>query len=471
MSLRSRVLAGLALIAALLAVAAFLITRTTEAYLVDQVDARLTGLGDPLRELQDEGRPGRGGFDSHFPGANETRPLSPFWVGYLRDGAVETLLEPNLTPDGAPLPVVGAARAQGAAAAETGRPFTVESESSSLRYRVLASTDDRSGVPVLVGLPLDDVEAAVGRLIAVEVAATAAILAVLGVVGWWMIHLGIRPIKQMTLTAASVAGGELSHRVPEGDPRTEAGELGVALNRMLGRIEDAFAQRARSEDRLRRFVADASHELRTPVTTIRGYAELFRAGGLAETGDLAEAMRRTEQEAVRMGSLVDDLLHLARLDQGRPLEQDPVDLALLADDAVRDARAVDPDRSVSTDIDGALVVTGDEGRLRQVLANLLANSLVHTPAGTPMEVRLSRIDGRAVVEVVDRGPGMSEESASRAFERFYRADPSRSRHQGGSGLGLAIVQATVEAHGGEVSLRSAPGVGTTVRIELPLRAS
>ncbi|HEX8804856.1 MAG TPA: HAMP domain-containing sensor histidine kinase, partial [Acidimicrobiales bacterium] len=338
-------------------------------------------------------------------------------------------------------------------------------------------TQRATGDVFVVALPLADVDAAVDRLVAVEAAATLAILGVLGLVGWWVVHLGIRPLKQMTATASAIADGDLSRRVPEVAPRTEAGELGAALNRMLGRIERAFDARSRSEERLRRFVADASHELRTPVTTIRGYAELYQAGGLADEAELAEAMRRTGQEAVRMGNLVDDMLLLARLDQGRPLESTPVDLADLVADAARDAGAVAPDRAVTARADGPLVVLGDSDRLRQVLANLVGNALVHTPPGTPVEVRARRapapsapVDGPdvAVVEVVDHGQGMPPEAAERAFERFYRADRSRARHRGGSGLGLAIVDAIATAHGGTVALDSGEGTGTTVRITLPL---
>jgi two-component system OmpR family sensor kinase len=273
-------------------------------------------------------------------------------------------------------------------------------------------------------------------------------------------------VQRMTETAGAIAAGDLSQRVPEGRPGTEAGALGVALNGMLGRIEDAFDQRAASEARLRRFVADASHELRTPVATIRGYAELYRAGALEQPADLDDAMRRTEQEAIRMGTLVDDLLHLARLDQGRPLERTPVDLVPLAHDAVRDAQAVAPDRVVRWVTDDAVVVPGDRARLHQVIANLVANALVHAP-GAPIEVRVRAEPGLAVIEVADEGPGMAAADAARAFERFYRADASRSRHHGGSGLGLSIVDATVEAHGGRTSLVTAPGAGTTVRVELP----
>jgi two-component system OmpR family sensor kinase len=271
----------------------------------------------------------------------------------------------------------------------------------------------------------------------------------------------------MTATATAIAGGDLSHRVPEVAARTEAAELGNALNLMLARIETAFDERVRSEARLREFAADASHELRTPIATIRGYAELYRVGALDGVGELSEAMRRTEDEAIRMGSLVDDLLHLVRLDQGRPLEREPVDLAVLATDAVRDVSALQPDRPVTATIDRPVTVLGDEARLRQVLGNVVGNALVHTPVEAPVEVRVMWSGARAVVEVTDQGPGMSPEAASRAFERFYRADPSRSRHRGGTGLGLAIVDATVRAHGGETTLRSDPGAGTTVRIELP----
>jgi two-component system OmpR family sensor kinase len=331
---------------------------------------------------------------------------------------------------------------------------------------VLARGD--RGLLLVFALPLTDVNDAVGRLIALEAAATLAVLAVLALVAWWVIRLGVRPIKQMTETATAIAAGDLSHRVPAVAAGTEAGELGLALNQMLGRIEQAFDDRTKSENRLKRFVADASHELRTPITTIRGYAELYRSGGLRAQGELDEALRRTEQEAVRMGGLVDDLLHLARLDQGRPLERERVDVAALARDAARDAQAVDPDRPITVSAGGPLVVLGDEHRLRQVFANLLTNAVVHTEPGTPVQVRARREGDDAVVEVVDQGPGMDPDIAARAFERFFRADPSRSRHRGGTGLGLAIVDATVASHGGTVSLASAPGEGTTVRVVLPL---
>jgi two-component system OmpR family sensor kinase len=319
----------------------------------------------------------------------------------------------------------------------------------------------------VVALPLSDVDASVSRLVRVEIIVTAAVLGLLALVTYWVLRLGVRPVKTMTATATAIAAGDLSQRVPDVATGTEAGELGLALNQMMTRIEEAFDERTRSENRLRRFAADASHELRTPVATVRGYAELYRAGGLEDPQDLADAMRRTEQEAVRMGSLIDDLLLLARLDQGRPLDHHPVDLGALARDAVADARVVHPERLLEADAPAPVVVDGDDGRLRQVVANLVGNALVHSSPDAAVRVR-ARLDGTdAVLEVTDEGPGMDAEVAQQAFERFYRADPSRSRHQGGSGLGLSIVDAISVAHGGRAELRTAPGEGTTVRIVLP----
>jgi two-component system OmpR family sensor kinase len=283
--------------------------------------------------------------------------------------------------------------------------------------------------------------------------------------------------------------------VPDRDPRTEVGRLGRALNTMLAQIEAAFGARAaseasarrseeaarRSEDRMRRFVADASHELRTPLTTIRGFAELYRQGAARDQAELDRLMRRIEGQAARMGLLVEDLLLLARLDRQRPLERTSVDLLALAAEAVHDARAVAPDRRIELvlgtgDGDGevasALIVLGDEQRLRQVLANLVGNALTHTPAGSPVEVRVGAapLDGRpgAAVEVVDHGPGLTPEQAERVFERFYRADPSRSQADGGTGLGLSIVAALVAVHGGTVQVDSVPGRGARFRVVLPL---
>jgi two-component system OmpR family sensor kinase len=282
------------------------------------------------------------------------------------------------------------------------------------------------------------------------------------------------PLERIAATAGDIAGGDLSRRVEPAEPDTEIGRLGLALNAMLTQIETAFAERAASEDRLRRFVADASHELRTPLTAIRGYAELFRRGAAERPEDLARAMRRIEDEAARMGLLVEDLLLLARLDQGRPLEQGPVDLVAVAGDALADLSAIDPARPVTYEHPAALVVPGDEARLRQVAGNLLTNARVHTPEGTAVHVRVRASDGQAILEVADEGPGLPAGEEATVFERFYRADAARARtgpsgaSGGGTGLGLSIVAAIVAAHGGTVHAGSPPsGRGAYFLVALP----
>jgi two-component system OmpR family sensor kinase len=460
-------------IALVLVLAGGAIARTTERHLVEQVDDQLRDAGPALNGLLGGGgpTPGRGG-----PGAgqgagdadpsDDPRPrLSRIYVGRITtDGALVTVVAPDLAGEEAPAPKVDG---DDVAALRDGRAVTVGAENGAFEYRVRPRQEGRFGGLTVTALPLDDVHEAVRRLVAVELVAGLAVLGVLGLVSWWVIHLGVRPVRRMTDAASAIAAGDLSRRVPEGASGTEAAELGVALNQMLGRIEEAFDERTDTEARLRRFLADASHELRTPVATIRGYAELYRTGALRADDELGDAMRRTEQEAVRMGDLIDDLLHLARLDQGRPLERSAVDLAPLVADAALDAQAVDPDRTITTDAVDHAVVRGDESRLRQVLSNLVGNALVHAP-GAAVHLGLQVVDGQAVLEVGDEGPGMAPADAGRAFERFYRADASRQRHSGGSGLGLAIVEATVRAHGGEVSLHTEPGTGTTVRVTLPL---
>jgi two-component system OmpR family sensor kinase len=271
----------------------------------------------------------------------------------------------------------------------------------------------------------------------------------------------------MARAADASAQGDLSRRVQHPGEQTEAGRLGIALNTMLERIEDAFRAREASEEKVRRFAADASHELRTPLTSIRGYAELWRAGALRGEEELAEAMRRMEQEASRMGRLVEDLLLLARLDQRRPLDRVPVRLDQLAADAVADARAVEPDRPIELDAK-PVTVEGDEMRLRQVVTNLLANVRDHTPALTPVSLSVAAEGGRARLVVNDDGPGLRPEVAAKVFERFYRADPARARAGGGTGLGLSIVAAIVESHGGAAGVTSEPGRGTRFSVDLPL---
>jgi two-component system OmpR family sensor kinase len=445
------------LIAIVLGISAVAIARTTEAHLVDQVDAQLRLVGGQLP------RPGQGDPGGN-PGQGNVPPnLSSLFVGRITAaGELQTIQAPTIGD--LPTPVVGADDLDDLRA---GHAVSIRSEDSDVRYRMLARGQGRLGGLAVAALPLTDVDDAVHRLVVVEALGVLAVLAVLGLVTWWVVRLGIRPLRRMTATAGAIAGGDLSQRVPESHAGTEAGDLGIALNGMLGRIEEAFDERAASEARLRQFIADASHELRTPVATIRGYAELYRTGALRDGAELDDAMRRTEQESVRMGDLVDDLLHLARLDQGRPLERSPVDIRALAADAVLDAQAVAPRRDLRVEGDDPVVVAGDERRLRQVVANLVGNALVHAPEAR-IVVRVDATAATAVLEVSDDGPGMSPQDAARAFDRFYRADASRQRHRGGSGLGLSIVDATVRALGGRASIDSHPGQGTTVRVELPL---
>ncbi len=459
MSLRARLLLGMAVTALVLVLSAAVIAGSTRRHLTDQVDAQLREARPQLRALV-------GGPDPAVRDA-PTPQLSNLYVGAVGpQGALTTLHAPDLRDEVAPLPIV---RLEDALRLRAGQAITVDSDRSDSRYRLLARGENQRGRMLVLGLSLDDVDGAVRRLVAAEAIAVLSILSVLGLVTWWVIRLGVQPIRDMTATAGAIAAGDLSQRVADGTEGTEAGALSDALNAMLEHIEQAFAQRAASEERLRQFVADASHELRTPVTTIRGYAEMYRTGALDDTGELSEAMRRTEQEAVRMGGLVDDLLRLARLDQGRPVAVERVDLAALAADAVSDAHAVEPDRTIDLDAPTPVIVRGDEDGLRQVIANLIGNALVHAP-GARVRVQVAAVGGRAVIEVADDGPGMSATDAEHAFERFYRADTSRSRTQGGSGLGLAIVDATVHAHRGIAAIDSRPGTGTTVRIELPLVA-
>jgi two-component system OmpR family sensor kinase len=467
MSLRGRLLVGVAMVAVVLAVAAVLITRTTESDLVDRVDAQLVA-ADPAVHDAGFDPPGPGGPGDHHAGGPTGGNLTTLYVASVYpDGTVDFVETPTVGASD-DLPAISGDKALESAQEADPKPFTVGTDpASGARYRVLAVRSRAGSGTIVIALPLHDVDAAVSRLIRVEISVTLLIVAVLGLVTFWVLRLGVRPIKQMTVTATAIAGGDLSHRVPDVKSGTEAGDLGHALNAMLGRIEDAFNQRALSEARLRQFVGDASHELRTPVTTIRGYAELYRAGGLEDADELAQAMRRTEAEAIRMGALVDDLLLLARLDQGRPLEQSRVDLGALATDAATDARVVNPARVIELEAKDPVTVTGDEMRLRQVVANLMANAVLHTAPEAAIAIRTFRDAGRAVLEVEDHGAGMAPDIASHAFERFYRADRSRSRAAGGTGLGLSIVRAIVEAHGGAVSLRSALGAGTTVRVELP----
>jgi len=346
--------------------------------------------------------------------------------------------------------------------------FTVGSVGSSgLEYRVYMSHDPEDTGLTLAAVPLNGVADTLSHLRLIEALVIAGVLIALGVGAFFVVRIGLRPLNRMEVTAGQIAAGELSRRVSPATPRTEVGRLGIALNGMLERLERAFAQRAASEERLRQFLADASHELRTPLASIRGYAELFRMGAVRDEQKTETAMRRIEEEATRMGALVDDLLTLARVDEEPARERAPVDVAVLARDAVNDARATAPARSISLDAPASAVVDGDSRQLRTVLANLMRNALVHTPADSPIEVALRDTDGHVELTVRDHGRGLPPDSLDRLFERFWRAEHGRERGRGGAGLGLAIVADVVHAHGGTVRAANADDGGALFVVELP----
>ncbi|TKJ28803.1 HAMP domain-containing sensor histidine kinase [Blastococcus sp. CCUG 61487] len=359
--------------------------------------------------------------------------------------------------------------------------FSVRADDGSTVWRMVA-VGLPDGNAALFGSDLTADEKVITRLVRIEIVVGLGVLTVLALAGYALVRNSLRPLAEVERTAQAIAAGDLSQRVPAGDERTEVGRLSQALNGMLARIESAFrAQQASeaeargSEEKMRRFVADASHELRTPLTSIRGFAELYRQGAVRSDEEITHLMARIEAEGARMGLLVEDLLLLARLDQRRPLTLAPVDLAQIAGDAVHDARAVQPDRPIGLHLDESLtdapVVLGDEGRLRQVVGNLVTNALTHTPGDARVTVSIGADadPGVVLLRVSDEGPGMDADDARRAFERFFRADAARARSgdaAGGTGLGLAIAASLVEAHGGTISLDTAPGRGATFTVAL-----
>jgi two-component system OmpR family sensor kinase len=453
LSLVGRVAAGL-----LIADAATYYSR--RSFLLDRGDQQLFQARAPVTfALTSGGGPRGGGGDAMLPSGT---------YGQLRtsDGSVLNAVTFSYGDESLPVPSLPSPLPDGGTSTFTTRA----AGGSPVRFRVLVESFDQVGRVLVVAIPLTDVTQTLARLVAIEAVVTIVTLVGLGALAWWLVRRELRPLDDMGATAGRIAAGDLSERVRPADPRTEVGRLGLALNGMLEQIERAFAQRAATEEKLRRFLADASHELRTPLTSIRGYAEVFRRGARDDPEDLATAMRRIEEEGGRMGVMVDELLMLARLGEGRQPEHEPVDLARLADDAANDARAAHPGHPVSLETSGEPVVLGDEHQLRQVIANLVGNALRHTPEGTAVHIAVRDDDAGAVLEVADDGPGMSPEVAARVFEPFYRADPSRTRGTGGAGLGLAIVAAVVEAHGGRVDLRTAPGEGATFTVRLPFGA-
>jgi two-component system, OmpR family, sensor kinase len=465
------VVALVALLAAVLIGSYFVAYASMQGYLLHQLDARLT-----RTTVQIE----RGLSIAGLQGG----PLGRFGRTSTSDtDQVQLRLDGQII---GPAPAPGTPTAALPASPPLGRGFTVPSTGAGNNWRVLASTfpaaTPADHAIILVATDQGEVDAAIGDLSRMYLWISIGALVLLGGFGYALVRRSLRPLEEVERTAEVIATGDLSHRVPVRRPGSEVGRLASAFNTMVERFESAFRARQRSEasarsseERMRRFVADASHELRTPLTSIRGYAELYRQGAVTSPEDVAGVLHRIEEQAARMGLLVDELLLLARLDEQRPFEHAPVDLAVLTVDAVHDAHAATPERSVGLRLPPAIgeepaevPVLGDEARLRQVLGNLVNNALIHTPAGTPVEVRVRPEAAEAVVEVADKGPGLAPEAAERVFERFYRGDPARGRANGGTGLGLAIVAAIVAAHGGRVEVQTSVGVGTTFRVRLPL---
>lgn len=491
--LRARLVAIISLLlAAGLGIAAVVSTTVVSTFLVAQVDEelRITAL-HPSEVLQ----------------ASQQGLPSDYYVQAVGvDGTVKTLGDSALTRYGKPmLPDI----AYDEAAKGGSQPFTAPAAtdtegSESWRVITLVGTLTPSGEPAVVymALPLVGMDRTVSILSRTLIMSGLGIVLLGGLTAWVLVERSLRSLRSVEHTAAQIAAGDLTQRVPEAPAGTEMGSLSTSLNAMLTQIERAFAAQEASEVRMRQFVSDASHELRTPVATIRGYGELYRMGALDTTDKVDDTMVRIEDAARRMGTLVNDLLVLARLDEGRPVAREDVDLAALARDSAQDLHALDPTREVAVvplleggSVPEKLIVEGDTDRLRQVLTNLIGNVARHTPAGTPAEIALGvrpgtagangsaktgengehtpggdkpASDGVAVLEVRDHGQGLTEEQGRRIFERFYRADSSRTRESGGSGLGMAIVAAIVGTHGGHVEVKQTPGGGLTVRLTLPL---
>ena len=494
LSLRARQLVGLVVLAAIgLLVAGFVTYRAERSFLFDQVDSQLVSSARALEDQvdvaaglrkapltsqnpdpdDDGGSPGRnpmppqesvsdppGTFGEHLNSSHQ-RIGEPIAIGY------SSFYPPNLP---AQFPIT-------ANNLMYPRVFTVAAAGDpDLSYRVIAKSSDLGYGTTIIAVPVNGVDASLARLEKIEAIVIASVLGALAILAWFVIRLGLRPLDRIGATAGAIAAGDLSRRVSPEDDRTEVGRLGLALNAMLGQIEQAFARRQASEERLRRFLSDASHELRTPLTSIRGYAELFRRGVTTSPEDIAKAMQRIEEEASRMGILVEQLLALARLDEMPQTVREPVDLAPLVRDAADDAHAAAADREIAVtvvpEVSGGRsdhVVSGDPYELRQVLANLMANAMKHTPAGSPIELSLRSEDGIARIEVRDHGPGLPEDAAVAVFERFWRSEGGRERGRAGAGLGLAIVAEIVEAHGGHVNASNASGGGASFAIELPTR--
>ncbi|MGW4028641.1 sensor histidine kinase [Streptomyces sp. NPDC004838] len=490
LSLRGRLVAiCLLLVVAALLVGNALLVALLQRQLVDQLDERLRTAAAAAARLPDLTEESDASAP-HVRDAVERELTGDVYVArFGADGRLRQTLRPAVGR--APhLPSLDTAAVE---ARGTG-PFQAPAQGGGSEWRVIAvpvepsprqETDTSFSSPgssesVVVAGSLESVNTTIRHLGLRMLVIDSLVLVLLGGMGWFAVRAGLRPLRRIETTAAAIAGGDLSSRVPESaSTRTELGRLATALNGMLDRIEAGDAARAATHDRMRAFIADASHELRTPLFGIKGFTELYGMGGMPERTDVDTAMNRIEREAARLVRIVEDLLLLARLDEEPtararlPLRVTPMDLRTLAADALHDLKALDPERAVTLTgpgggPPGGAPVLGDEARLRQVMSNLVGNAIAHTPPAGPVRIGVGTHDGQAILELSDQGPGMTAEQAARAFDRFYRADTARGRTQtGGAGLGLSIVHSLVTAHHGRVELHTAPGQGATFRILLP----
>ena len=478
-SLRSRLTIGIVLLSAIgFAVTFYGTTNALNSYLVGQIDNELNSVvggtamrldrGAVIQQNEDEieeHRQRRGVAAAPQPLQRIPTTLSVTLLS--SDGAIKGELGGDLTSS----QISDYLKAfDNAAAVETeGEPFTIKAKGPD--FRAIAVVLPTTGDTVVVAQSLQAVERTKHQLLVLFLFVGLIALLMIAIAARYVIQIGMRPLENVEKTAEQIASGDLSARLPDAKPNTEVGRLVSSLNTMLARIEESFAARTESEGRLRRFVADASHELRTPLTAIRGFAELHRQGAVTGESDTKELVARIERESVRMSSLVEDLLILARMDQGPKMEIKPVNLSEVVTDAVESARAAGPGHPIKLTAGNEIYALGDANRIHQVVANLLANARVHTPVGTQITVEVIHLDKEVQVVVADNGPGLSEANREKIFERFYRVDPSRQRTgTEGSGLGLSIVDAVMRSHGGHVSVDSKLGEGSTFTLHFPLQS-
>src|ERR1700694_2959986 len=471
LSLRGRLLIGvISLVAVGLLVSDVATYTTLQSSLVQRIDDQLTKVSSVSTARAILAAPL---FHPRGPTSAGDFPGGTIWELIASDGTVVNACGAGVGSTGAAALPVLPKTLKSSSEGKPVEPYTVEGTGGVSQFRMTNWPESffGAGQVVVFAIPLTSVQSTLSDLMLLEAKIGLGVLLATAILALLIIRIGLRPLQRMGSVAKDIAAGDLSRRVEPSTPKTEIGRLGLALNGMLSQIEAAFEERTASNTRLRRFIADASHELRTPLTSIRGYSEMLRRGAAKSPTDAELARRRIEEESVRMSTLVDDMLLIARLDQGRPLERKPVDLQTIATDAADDARAVAPQRTITLTAPGSVVVEGDELRLRQVVGNLVRNALVHTPQQTAVEIAVSTQNGTGRMSVVDHGPGLEAKEMESIFEPFYRADPSCSSASGGAGPGISIVSAVVSAHGGKVNVKETSGGGVTFEVELPLASA